>query len=247
MTAVLEPVAVSATVPTGTLAGPDVDPDCPKCGTCAAVVYVGATTETVYELGEQPGPKHAWSCRTCSAEWTTLASEPVDCPAALSWCVSHEADHDGAQHHAGAMRAASYDLDGFHEPTPGLLVVGATRDERPDGTVDPVVWVDPSSQLKAETYGFSPAAARELAMALLAAAAEASGSKRADDLRIGDRIVLDGRVHVVRFLMVDACHCDDVDEPCDGTVQVYTDLSEAVDETSPAATFDPADLAEVAP
>lgn len=240
MTAVLEPPAVQAEAP-------DVDPDCPKCGTYTAVMFAGSTTETVFELGEQPGPKWAWQCRTCGREWTTPASEPAACPDGLSWCVSHEADRDGGQHHASALRAARYMQDGYRKPTSALLVVGATRDVRPDGTVEPLVWVDPSSHLRAETYGFTPAAARELAMALLAAAAEASGFKRADDLRIDDRIVVDGQAQTVTVLTRDACYCDGDMRCCDGEVQIHTDVSEEIDESTPAVVLDPADLVQVAP
>lgn len=54
--------------------GPSVPPDderCRTCGTSDAVFYVRDVDDTVSELGEQPGPKHAWWCSRCRREWTT--------------------------------------------------------------------------------------------------------------------------------------------------------------------------------
>lgn len=243
MTAVLEPLTVQAE-------SPDLDPDCPKCRTFTAVVYVGTITDTVYELGEQPGPKHAWACRGCNTEWTTPAVESGPCSAGLPWCVGDCHLDAGGHYHTGAYRPVLSDRDGNYGTAEEALSINVARVDRLDGTGDPIIFVGPQEAIPrgslTDVLGFTPASARAFALELLAAAAEVTGSKRADDLRLGDRIVLNGKVHEVVFLMIDACYHDVEVRCCAGHVQVYTDLSEAADESTPAVTLDPADLVEVA-
>ena len=167
---------------------------------------------------------------------------PTGCP---PWCVradGHDST-DGSVYHEGRETAVK-----FGDPYISVTVA-ASRDDKPDRQGDPYVWMSADGLVGTGhdwVENLTPAAAVQLGRALIAAAGKVTGFKRADDLRIGDRIVLDGHVHEVVFLMVDACYHDDVDvRCCEGTVQIHTDLSESVDESDPAATCEAGDLVQM--
>lgn len=223
--------------------GPDVDEadeTCRRCGTNADVTYVGETAETIVALGETPGRKHSWHCHGCGHEWTTPVNAAASCPDGFAWCVRHETDSPTEEYHGAAYVDVVADRAGPTEDgTEGFVVTAGRTDV--DGVAGeakvylvPASW--PSGGALHDAVGFTPDAAREFAFAMLAAADAVRGAKRAEDLRLGDEVVIDGVEHVVTFLMMDACHGPD-EACCDGTVQVFTDVSEAVDETEPAATF----------
>lgn len=172
------------------------------------------------------------------------------CIAGLAWCVGDCHVDAGGQYHNGPYRPVLADRDGDYQAATVGIEVNVARVDRFDGTGDPIIFVGSENAIPAgpltDVLGFTPEAARLFALELLAAAATASGSKRADDLRLGDRIVLGGQVHEVVFLMIDACSCNVEVRCCDGSVQIFTDRSEAADESKPAATVTPGDLVELA-
>lgn len=124
-----------------------------------------------------------------------------------------------------------------------MHVTVSSRDGR-----DPVVWLAMcNGGLPTDDGAYASLdEVEEIGRHLVDLVAKTRGSKAARDLRLGDRIVLDGEVHEVVFLLIDACSHDVEVRCCAGHVQIYTDRSEAVCESTPAVTLDPADLVEVA-
>ncbi|GAA1550500.1 hypothetical protein GCM10009827_083960 [Dactylosporangium maewongense] len=179
-----------------------------------------------------------------------LDTQPRPCPSGVAWCVDHVDDAtEQVTSHLGADRVQRLDRDTLNgKPVDEPIAVTVARHDSRGVAGEPLVCITShafSMSLLVAGDGLAPTSARELAVALLAAAAEATGFKRADDLRIGDRIVLDGQVHEVVFLMIDACYHDVDVRCCEGTVQIHTDLSEAVDESDPAVTCEAGDLVQM--
>lgn len=141
----------------------------------------------------------------------------VQCP---PFCISHETPMPGLVYHYGGeviVRIGDGDTD----------TIGVSVHREDDfGVGDPHVYL---FQMEPDwAHSLTAGAAHELGRALLDSAAKVAGVKRVEDLRIGDRIVIDGSTQTVVSLLISGCYCAHVDgPPCPGSVQVYTDLSEA--------------------
>ncbi|MEV8510820.1 hypothetical protein [Dactylosporangium sp. NPDC051484] len=174
------------------------------------------------------------------------AGTGVACP---PWCDSdpdwHDPEvvtlHDGLG--ADLPTTARPSLGPRHRGAPDNIHVAAEA----SSNGQPVVWLvgcrggTPAEHGHYATVDEAEAIGRHL----LDMVAQLRGSKPARDLQIGDRIVLDGKAHEVVFLMIDACYHDVPVRCCDGHVQIFTDLSEAVDESTPADILDPGDLVQI--
>ncbi|MEV8510811.1 hypothetical protein [Dactylosporangium sp. NPDC051484] len=98
----------------------------------------------------------------------------VPCPDRLPWCLSHEADPDGAQYHHGAyvpIATGGPDVLVGRQQASEFDVTYARLDTA-DGNMLPVVWLLPGdfASLLGDAVGFTPDNARTLASALIAAA-----------------------------------------------------------------------------
>lgn len=224
---------------------PEADETCRTCGTNEHTVFVSTVRETVVELGEKPGLEYSWQCQRCPREWTTpVPMDYMACPAEFGWCTRHEAD-GREDYHASDFIPVTADRIGYGGKNSEALVVTATRSDMDGVAGEPVVFLLPehpaASSVLSDALGFTPDRAREVAYALLTAAAQASGVKPAEDARPGDRIVIDGRAHTVITVLADVGCCDGTGE-CGGQTQIYTDLSEQVDECEPALIYEPGQL-----
>lgn len=158
--------------PAGTTTGPDVAA-CPTCGNTDQVVYIGATNDTVFALGERPGDKHVWLCAPCRREWASPAVLMAGCPNGVPWCEYHTADTPSRHHHSGPVLPAAADRCGDNADTDEGLAVTVMRSDVDTTTGAATVYVYPRdlrSTVLPDELGFSVAAARTFAYALLAAA-----------------------------------------------------------------------------
>jgi hypothetical protein len=179
------------------------------------------------------------------------------CPDSLPWCVGDQDWHfepgDACHDSAFVVVSTGDPRCSRHDEQPAgradTVYLAIEREDQDGHIGEPTIYLAPNASTpgQCEEAHLGLDDAEWLARELLRLVAVARGAKRAQDLRLGDRVVIDGVAQAVTGVLHDAGCCQSREtgvHECDGSVNVQTGLS---GDGEWADTFDLGDLVPVRP